>query len=595
MQAGRSRELATLAVFAVASAVVLVAYVLIVRRLPLDVFWHPDEGAKFVVMQTVRWSGPQDYSLPYAGRAIDPSFHYYPPRDSIYPAPAANGTISFRWPIYFPLLSRLGYESYGLPGIYLIPIGAGWLVATLTGLWVWLFRPRAAPLAVLLAGLATPLAFYSVSFFEHTLATLLGVAALTCLICWPGRVLALIAATPMLAASVALRAELIGFAAAAAIAWGLAWAMRRRWEAPGLLRPTYPPWVRIAGLLSVLVVLAVVITKVVPARHLEVLTHIPHLIDRMWFKSEFFFDNVLRVFVGEPGLTNYRLLQFWQIAALMALGGLIAGPFADTREIEMALVLPSLFVLLQTSLLTALYTLPFLQRQGVLAVAPFIGIAVYGLPEAWRRRDLRFLTLAAAGGGYAILGFIAIYVTRVAEHDGGSLLGLDGAVRYMLTLYPLGVALAVLTLSNVRASDAPPLARLAFSAMVIALMVVSVYYQSLGILELQRKREVLVQWKEQIQPEPTVTDVWWLPAVLAPYWVEHPIFFVGRTTAAETVLRLEDWSQQATAHGVRDFGYATTMSIESLLAVGSPVFEVGPQRLDLGLNTARFRIVGSPH
>jgi hypothetical protein len=447
---------------------------------------------------------------------------------------------------------------------------------------------------VLLAGLATPLVFYSVSFFEHTLTTLLGALAVTVLMAWPGRLFALLAMSPLLAASIALRAEMVAFAAALLLAWGLTVVARWRWEPRALLRARRSTWIVGLAALGAVVVIVLVLGGAVPARHLRVLENIPHLVDRMWHKSDFFFDSIVRVFLGEPGLTNYRLLQIWQIAALMAIGGLIAAPFADTRQIEMVLILPSLFVLLQTSLLTALYTLPFLQRQGVLAVAPFIAISVYGFPEAWRRRDLRLLALSSAGILYAALGFIAIYVTRVAEHDGGSLLGLDGAVRYMLTLYPIGVALSVLALVSVRSSDAAPAARLCFSVMIVALMVVSVYYQALGVIEVGRKREVLVQWREELRKqEPVVTDVWWLPAVMAPYWVAHPFFVVPRHSAAETMATVEEWATQAGARGTSAFTYATTWSVAPALESHSSVLLPLESSSILDLNIVRYQILES--
>jgi len=65
------------------------------------------------------------------------------------------------------------------------------------------------------------------------------------------------------------------------------------------------------------------------------------------------------------------------------------------------------------------------------------------------------------------------------------------------------------------------------------------------VIEVWRKREVLVQWREELRrQEPVVTDVWWLPAVLAPYWVEHPVFVVPRHSSAETVAVLLQSPQQ---------------------------------------------------
>src|SRR5262249_8463367 len=142
-----------------------------------------------------------------------PEYRFYP-KGTIYPTPLSDGTIDFRWPILFPLLTRVVYDRLGLVGIYAVPLASGWLVAMLAGYWTYLFRPRAAPLAILLAGLATPVAFYSVSFFEHTLTTLLLCTGLTILVLRPGRLSSLLAMAPLAAAAVAMRIETAAFGAA---------------------------------------------------------------------------------------------------------------------------------------------------------------------------------------------------------------------------------------------------------------------------------------------------------------------------------------------------------------------------------------------
>jgi hypothetical protein len=324
-------------------------------------------------------------------------------------------------------------------------------------------------------------------------------------------------------------------------------------------------------------------------RHARVLLSIPRQLANAWSKREFLIDSLVALFLGQPPFSSYAAMRAWQVAALLALGGLGVAPFADTRRTEAALALPSLLVLLQLSLLTAMYTVPFLQWQGILSVAPFTGIALFVLPEALRRRDARLLALASTGALSVAFAFAMLFMTRIAEHHGSSLLGLDGAVRYVLPIYPAGAALAVLALALYRQSDAAPRARSLFSAVVLCLMLVSLYYEFLGVRELYRKRVVLTQWREEMcRQEPVVTDVWWLPAVLAPYWSEHELYLASRGE------ELEAWVDLASRSGVGRFTFASTQEIDAARLTGSGPALLQDQVTVRDLNVARFRLADSP-
>jgi len=82
----------------VASLVVLGIYVAALEIFPKAVFWHPDEGAKFITLQTIRWDRGLRYEVPYRGRVNDPAFNFYPGQCGygvIYPSPEPSGTVRF--------------------------------------------------------------------------------------------------------------------------------------------------------------------------------------------------------------------------------------------------------------------------------------------------------------------------------------------------------------------------------------------------------------------------------------------------------------------------------------------------------------------
>lgn len=552
MEDPQAPERGSAVALAAASLLVLVVYVAVLSQMPLDVFWHPDEGAKYITVHTLRWDDGLEIRLPYRGEGLDPERRFYP-ADPIYPQVAEDGSVRFRWPILFPLLTRPFVDTFGLPGIYVLPLLAGWLTAVLAGIWTRRFLPRGAPLAVLLAGLATPVAFYSVSFLEHTLAALLTGVAATALVLRPGRLSALALMAPPLLAAVALRIEALAFAGAAAGAWAVAALFRLRWEPPSLLRSSRSVWMALLALAIVLPLGYLALVTIVHERHLDLLRRIPDGVAMLWVRRGFLFDSIVHVFLGELPLGGHQLARVWQVVALLSLGALVAAPFADNRRTEALLALPALLVVLQVSLLTVMISLPFLQRQGILAVAPFTAIALFALPEAFRRRDTRLLALASLSLLATVLGFLALFVTRVTANEGRSLLGLDGAVRYLLWLYPVGAAVSVIALAAYRQSDAPRWARSLFTVLVASLMLVSFYYEALGVQELRAKREVLVHWRAEIdRPRPVVTDIWWLPAVLAPYWLAHELYHVDGQE------ELGEWIAAARERGVADFTLATS-------------------------------------
>ena len=146
-------------------ASVLLAYVSVLWSMPKHVFWSPDEGGKFIELHCIEWHGGLRYSMPYAARGVDPDFKFYPhfstPDGDTFPYPVAGsgGTVRFNWPIWFPLLSRFMLRAFGLPGIYVIPLLSGWLLALVSGSIAHYLSPRIAPITILLVGLATPCVF----------------------------------------------------------------------------------------------------------------------------------------------------------------------------------------------------------------------------------------------------------------------------------------------------------------------------------------------------------------------------------------------------------------------------------------------------
>src|SRR4051794_14389485 len=136
---------------------------------------HHDEGAKYLQVRNLRITpGGLDWSINYPARRLDPALEFVPfhPKQHYVDG---QGRIYLQWPIFLGLLTRIPWKLLGFWGLYVVPLLAGlgtaW-VSYLLALRVGIPR-RIAWLAIPLVGLATPVAQYSLLYFEHTLAALL--------------------------------------------------------------------------------------------------------------------------------------------------------------------------------------------------------------------------------------------------------------------------------------------------------------------------------------------------------------------------------------------------------------------------------------
>jgi len=143
---------------------------------PQSVFWTVDEGGKFIYIQNTIRSGNPASPLDYPARALDPNGEFYP---SSYVNHRGN-QVTMWWQAGFPLLAGIFYQIIGWLGLYIIPAICGVATAYLAAITFGLMIPNQPSLKILVllvTGLATPIAFYSTMFWEHTLTTCGAMAA----------------------------------------------------------------------------------------------------------------------------------------------------------------------------------------------------------------------------------------------------------------------------------------------------------------------------------------------------------------------------------------------------------------------------------
>ncbi|MCJ7619716.1 MAG: hypothetical protein MUP64_05815, partial [Anaerolineae bacterium] len=143
--------------------------------LPKAAFFSSDEGLKLIQVQNFLRKGWSDFTIDYPGRWLDPDLSFVPINN---PPPLMQGERIFAaYPVFFPLLATPLYSLLGYAGLYVIPVVSG--LATVLVTW-WLARLLGArgSSSILVLGLCTPLLFYSLLFWDHTLGTLLATVAL---------------------------------------------------------------------------------------------------------------------------------------------------------------------------------------------------------------------------------------------------------------------------------------------------------------------------------------------------------------------------------------------------------------------------------
>ena len=147
-------------------------YGLIVAVLPKDVFWIIDGGNKFIQIQSMAMSKFPDFSVHYPAKDIDPGLDFFPYCGHHYKV--IEGSIYAVFPFYFSLVSLLPYLLLGIQGIYILPVLASLLCLLITHFLLRQVRYEDKyGLGLLLLAFCSPLFFYSLTFWEHSLAAML--------------------------------------------------------------------------------------------------------------------------------------------------------------------------------------------------------------------------------------------------------------------------------------------------------------------------------------------------------------------------------------------------------------------------------------
>ena len=144
--------------------------------LPAGGFWINDNASKFLQMRSIIAGHYRDYAITLPGREVDPDLLFNPLTPPYFHV--SGKTVYSQYSLVFALLSSLPYRALGHRGLYLLPVLSSlFMLAGCARIAVLLGADkRATGVIVALAALATPVWFYSLTFWEHTPAA--------CLLIW---------------------------------------------------------------------------------------------------------------------------------------------------------------------------------------------------------------------------------------------------------------------------------------------------------------------------------------------------------------------------------------------------------------------------
>lgn len=499
---------------AAAAALVIIAVALVQVALVWTVlnprtFFAGDAGVRYLQVDNILASGWQSSQLRNPAARIDPDYRF-----TVFTGPhflrrAHDAPYYGTYGDLFNVLAAASFELLGPRGLYLIPIlgnvGAMWLAYLMARRWA----PRSAWLAPLLVGACSPMFFYGLDLWEHTLAAMLATAAVFAISGPQPLPLSRCAlAGVALAGSIAAREELYAFAPALLI--GVAWIERRR---------------RLPAALTMAVSAGLALLPYWWLKWAQTGAPVRHAVNRLLSAT----TGISGIGVPASKMDASAIAWDTSIVLVAPFVAVWLVPLAAAAALRWAL--PRLQGRWQPPALAALAMIVvgwawadlalmwhFWQRpNGLLQVFPvalFLLFAPPALPPGTLRTALlELLTIAAV---YLALSMVAgPFAVREAP-IGGAQYG----PRLIMPVFPLLAVCIVLVLErrdawSPRVAFAPGLLAGTLALLVTATLLLQVH----GVRELRGAKasyEQLVQATEQLTRDSVVaTDLWWYPQVAA--------------------------------------------------------------------------------
>ncbi len=549
------------------SLILFVGYLGWIGQYPENIFWSLDEGGKFIHLQSILQSNNLNTNIPYPGQYLDTTLNFVP---LFYWVKVDNQIFSW-WPINLPLITLPFYQLFGWLGLYILPALAGATTAFFSGLLVRRISPDYQWVswgAVLIVGLATPVTFYSTTFWEHTLNVvliLIGVFAI--MNAWhTNRSQWIVLAGILLALATYLRTDTL------ATSFGVGVAML----------VIYWRWAIFFGISYVLTSLLWLTSNWLI---------MGHFLARYWAPGDVSLNvSSTRLFLGfyDTGLwfIPYTLFNAPRIAAfslgsdVLTIGLLltilaIILPFISSFKYYLLFVYGGIILICSWVLFQ---TEGYRSVHGFLLIAPHIIFAVWLYRNQTNWRVSLFSTLLLnASTMYAIA-----YFTRGWVAAGG----LQWGPRYMLVFYPLLVIASLVGLTKLWSVSPPILFKFGIVILYGISLLVGFGYQVRGVQAALETRQYYQQTQEAIQnleTETVVTNCDWLPMVISDLYWTGSIFDLSQDQNSEQTF--EHWVNYARQAGIR-----SVCQVEMDLCELTPLHQIRANRLEnsSGIETQCF-------
>ena len=139
-------------------------------------FFASDTGLRFLQIRELLRQDWQSLSVAYPGQFLDPELRFIP---YYYAYAIINNQIYLSISPFFPLLAAFFYDKLGTAGLPVVPMLGG--LATAVGVYALCQSQKVVRgrLAMWTTVFATPIVFYSVTLWDHTLANACAIWSLT--------------------------------------------------------------------------------------------------------------------------------------------------------------------------------------------------------------------------------------------------------------------------------------------------------------------------------------------------------------------------------------------------------------------------------
>jgi hypothetical protein len=466
--------------------------------LPEASFFSSDEGLKLIQVQNFVRKGWSDFTIDYPGRWLDPDLEYVPINN---PPPLVRQADIFAvYPVFFPLLAAPFFKLLGYAGLYVIPVASGLLTLLVTHRLARLVCVSGTS-SLLILGLCTPVLFYSLLFWDHTLGTLLATAALllaTRSLRQPKR-WSLLGSGLVLGLSVWVRTELYAMAVILPAAYFFFGGRRARHTlllGLGILAALAPLW------------LFQFATYGNPIG--------PHL---MHFAS---LGEEVPVTTNRLAILYYTLLEansnplltFLFAMSFIAATILLWSPRLRQNRVLAGTVFGALLLCSMPNLLQAWSGRPL---GGLIATTPFLAFS-FGVKSHQQEDESHRLLLATC------VGYLALVCLTTPVDP-----GLQWGPRFLLPIFPLATVLALsdhraLTRQSTRSSS-----RTLLTTCLAVTLGVSLLFQACGIrvMYIVRSRDKqLMESTASLDSRWIISDEYGLAQYLAPLFYQKEFFYV---------------------------------------------------------------------